>query len=74
MNTEQRQPERWGVFCTVSGGATGSRSSWLKGADGELAVFASKAGAEAQAARLMQQMNGPNARASFTYRAAELDR
>ena len=35
----------WGVWCTVTGGVTGTRSSWLK-SHGEIARFDSKDAAE----------------------------
>ena len=63
----------WGVFCTVCGGVTGSRSAWLKDKDGRPRRFPDKATAEVEAERLMQQKNGPHATASFYYRAAELE-
>jgi hypothetical protein len=62
----------WGVFCTVCEGVTGSRSAWLKDADSRVRRFPDKASAEAEAERLTKQMNGPHARASFYYRAAEM--
>lgn len=41
--------KNWGVYCTVSGGATGDRTSWLK-SNGELARFATEEEAEDRAA------------------------
>jgi hypothetical protein len=61
----------WGVFCTVCGGVTGSRSGWLKDDKGRAKSFPDKASAEAEAERLMKEMNGPHATASFYYRAAQ---
>jgi hypothetical protein len=60
----------YGVWCVVSGGVTGRREAWLKGKEGRAALFDDETAAQAEAARLTKQMNGPYARADFKYRAA----
>ena len=60
------------IWCTVSGGVTGTRSAWLKKTGDEVAQFRSREEAEEEATRLEREMNGPNAKASFYYRAVEL--
>lgn len=61
---------RFGVLCTVSGGVTGTRTSWLRQGE-KLETFADLASAEERAAALSRQMNHQNARASFRYVARE---
>jgi hypothetical protein len=41
----------YGIWTSISGGVTGSRSAWLK-RSGEVLTFATQAEAEAEAARL----------------------
>lgn len=61
---------RFGVWCAVWGGVTGSRADWLKSGDSR-AEFATLAEAEARAADLMQSRSliGP---AQFHYSARPL--
>lgn len=58
------------ILCRVWGGITGSREAYLK-RNGELAIFASREEAQAEAARLNSKMNGPYAVASFHYSIEE---
>ena len=60
----------YAIFCTVCGGATGSRSAYLK-EDSLGAIHFSylRRGGGGLAARLTKAMNGPHARAYFYYRA-----
>jgi hypothetical protein len=64
--------ETFGIWCEVWGGVTGSRAAWMK-ADGQLVRFGSREAAEAEAARLNERLNGPNARASFNYTVRPLE-
>ena len=41
----------WGVWTSVSGGVTGSRSAWMKNVDGDRIEFATEAEAEAAVER-----------------------
>jgi len=63
---------KFGVWCEVSGGVTGSRCAWLK-RNGVRAEFDAQAEAEAEAARLMSR-NGSNPyrTADFRYTAREI--
>jgi hypothetical protein len=58
--------ETFAIWCRVSGGATGTRESFLK-RNGERAIFATSAEAEAEATRLNTQMNHRYSTASFSY-------
>jgi hypothetical protein len=60
----------YGVWCEVQD-LTGLRHSWLR-ANGQYKRFATRAGAEREAASLNKTMNGPNAKANFCYTAAVL--
>ena len=58
----------WRVMCQVSGGFTGTRKAFLKGADGEIEEFETEEGAQARAAGLSERMNGNQYRtADFRY-------
>lgn len=59
---------RWGVWCRVSGGVTGTREAWLKSL-GVRQEFATKEEAEKEASALNERMNGPYRTASFSYTA-----
>jgi hypothetical protein len=61
----------YGVMCRVSGGVTGTREAWLKSNDKRV-EFATLAEAEAEAAHLRAQANGPHAKAFFHYWAERL--
>lgn len=54
------------VLCEVSGGVTGYRVAYLKNA-GEEIIFPNRETAEAEAARLTTQANGPHKSADFRY-------
>jgi hypothetical protein len=60
----------YGIWCQVSGGVTGTRQAWLKD-DGRVQTWERREVAEAHAAHLMGQMNGPYATANFVYRVVE---
>ena len=60
--------KRYGVWCEVFGGVTGFRHNWLKSND-EVCKFAEYEEAEEEARLLNMKMNGPNARAYFSYSA-----
>lgn len=65
--------KRYGIWCEVWGGVTGSRSAWAKRA-GEIESFAELEAAIAQAEHYEQRSNGnPYAKASFRYSARELE-
>lgn len=58
---------RFGIWCEVSGGVTGYRGAWLK-SGGELAVFADRAAADAEAAHYNASQNAsPYRTANFSY-------
>lgn len=57
------------IWCEVWGGVTGSRAAWLK-QNGEIADFATREAAEAEAARLNDRTKD-NPRASFSYSVRE---
>jgi hypothetical protein len=62
----------YGIFCTVSGGATGSRSAWLKtGENSKIATFPTLEAAEARAQELLASRS-PYSTAYFAYRPALL--
>lgn len=61
---------RWGVWCTVSGGVTGHRCSWLK-SEGEVQVFNTREEAAEEAAKCREAVRGGFAR--FTYSPQEID-
>ena len=64
--------KRYGVWCRVTGGVTGTREAWLRGADGDYTLWDNRSDAEAEAARLNKSMNSnPHSLASFRYRAEE---
>lgn len=56
----------YGVWCTVSGGVTGTRSAWLK-ENGVVQEFSTLEAANVEAQKMQRSMNNPNAVASFTY-------
>lgn len=59
----------YGVWCSVSGGATGDRQGWLR-RDGKIVVYRSHGEAQAEArTRNLRTANHP--RASFRYEARE---
>jgi hypothetical protein len=60
--------ERWGVWCRVSGGVTGTREAWLRAGD-QLMLFARREDAERLALDLDCELNGPHATADFAYAA-----
>jgi hypothetical protein len=64
----------FGVWCQVSGGSRRKDSeAWLQDVRRGIAVFESREGAEAEAARLSAQMNSdPWRKAKFAYEAREL--
>ena len=62
----------YGVWCVVSGGLTGRREAWMKGWNGEVAEFATKAEAEERATGLNEKMNNAYSVATFSYTAREL--
>jgi hypothetical protein len=62
----QKASETFLIWCRVTGGVTGTREGVLK-RNGERATFATRAEAEAEAARLDKQMNHRYAVASFSY-------
>lgn len=59
---------KFGIWCIVSGGVTGSRAAWLRDGD-TLVTFETKDAAEGEASRLNQTMNNAFSRASFRYQA-----
>jgi hypothetical protein len=58
------------IRCTVSGGITGSRSAYLK-VNGEVAAFATREAAEAEAARCRTLVRNNTSGARFTYAVEE---
>ena len=67
MTAANEHPGTWGIYCTVSGGVTGSRQAWLK-SDGELVEFGTREEAEAEATRLRNSV-GRHSATRFTYTA-----
>jgi hypothetical protein len=60
------------IWCEVWGGATGHREDWLKD-DGNVATFATREEAEAEAAQLNTSANGnPHRKANFSYTVREV--
>ena len=70
VHFELEPADGFGVWCTVSGGVTGSREAWLK-EEGQI-WYGRKAEAEKKATDLMAMM-GKHSAASFSYRAASLN-
>jgi len=69
-----RGAPRYGIWCEVWGGVTGSRSSWAKGPAGEVLEFASQEEAVVEAEARMARTQGDVRRtANFAYTAAELE-
>jgi hypothetical protein len=64
--------KEYNVLCTVSG-AMGTRQALLKAADGSVRYFDNEQDAQAVAAELNKDMNGPYSSASFSYAAVEAD-
>jgi hypothetical protein len=62
----------FGIWATVSGGITGTRSAWLKADDGKQATFETREQAEREADRLNREMNNAHSKASFRYVAEEI--
>lgn len=62
----------FGIWCTVSGGITGHRTSWLK-IEGQVQEYASFQEADAIAADLERRANSQNAVANFRYQPRPLD-
>ena len=63
---------RWGVWCEVTGGVTGTRRAWLRHEDA-LAVYDKREDAEAEAKRLNQTIgSNPNRKAEFLYVARQM--
>ena len=60
-------PERYRVWCRVSGGVTGTREAWLK-SDGKVKIFRTAEEAKAEAKRLSADKS-PYATADFHYHA-----
>ena len=60
----------FGVWCTVSGGVTGSRESWMK-ENGEIKTFPSETDAETEAAKWKAERKGSGF-VSFGYYAREM--
>jgi len=58
------------IFCEVSGGVTGYRYSYLK-KWGKAMLFSTQEAAQAECDRLKKKMNGPHARATFSYSVEE---
>lgn len=74
LDAEELEDElsRWGVWCEVWGGITGSREAWMK-RDGKIARFVAREEAEAEAAKWNTKNNGPYRSASFRYTARRFD-
>lgn len=62
---------KYGVWCEVFGGVTGSREAWLK-SNGELMKFATFEEAQAEARRC-QSVDRRFSTANFRYTARELN-
>lgn len=60
------------INCKVSGGVTGTREALLK-KDGVVVEFETREAAQAEVDRLNEKMNGPNAKAFFSYSVVEHD-
>lgn len=63
--------EKFGVWCTVSGGVTGFREGWFK-ANGEVKAFATMEEANDVAVRLNAGMGSPYSTAKFHYEAMRI--
>ena len=62
---------KWGVWCEVSGGVTGSRSAWMK-REGKVIAFDTREEAEAEAKAARTSVSRFS-QASFRYTARPLD-
>ena len=62
---------KYGIWCRVSGGVTGTRESWMK-ANGEVQLFDDYEAANKEAMKIEdQRMGNPHRKADFSYRAKE---
>ena len=62
---------RYRIWCTVSGGMTGTRQAWLKKKDGKIYETSNKTSATKKAQHLNATM-GKNSMVRFRYEVAEV--
>jgi hypothetical protein len=72
MANNKLTAEQWVIRCSVSGGLTGNRTSYLK-EDGIVTVFQTEDAARAEAAQLNNYMNWNSNGVRFTYTPEQTD-